>query len=190
MLKKLAEKKVLEKNGIILRLGVFNEDNLSNYFGNIPVTTYEMLIDFLNKNQNKKNSIINLINIKKSNLSFKSLIWKKFYNISFIFPSIKIFQLIFSGVPKILGFKTMAFIGVYLDKAMNNSTAVNKLNQIPEILECHYTTGNWSIFIKIMCKDNEHLMNLLNNKIQNIPGISRTETFISLDQQISRQIAL
>jgi Lrp/AsnC family transcriptional regulator for asnA, asnC and gidA len=92
--------------------------------------------------------------------------------------------------PKILGFKTMAFIGVYLDKAMNNSTAVNKLNQIPEILECHYTTGNWSIFIKIMCKDNEHLMNLLNNKIQNIPGISRTETFISLDQQISRQIAL
>ena len=72
--------------------------------------------------------------------------------------------------PKILGFKTMAFIGVYLDKAMNNLIAVNKLNQIPEILECHYTTGNWSIFIKIMCKDNEHLMNLLNKKIQNIPG--------------------
>lgn len=92
--------------------------------------------------------------------------------------------------PKILGFKTMAFIGVYLDKAMNNLIAVNKLNQIPEILECHYTTGNWSIFIKIMCKDNEHLMNLLNKKIQNIPGISRTETFISLDQQISRQIAV
>jgi len=91
---------------------------------------------------------------------------------------------------KVLGYKTMAFIGVFLDKAMNNLTAVNKLNKIPEVLECHYTTGNWSVFVKILCKDNEHLMNLLNNSIQKIPGISRTETFISLDQQISRQIAI
>ena len=73
---------------------------------------------------------------------------------------------------------------------MNNLTAVNKLNKIPEVLECHYTTGNWSVFVKILCKDNEHLMNLLNNSIQKIPGISRTETFISLDQQIFRQIAI
>jgi Lrp/AsnC family transcriptional regulator for asnA, asnC and gidA len=91
---------------------------------------------------------------------------------------------------KVLGYKTMAFIGVFLDKAMNNLTAVNKLNKIPEVLECHYTTGNWSVFVKILCKDNEHLMNLLNNNIQKIPGISRTETFISLDQQIFRQIAI
>jgi|TARA_B110000438_G_C15818288_1_gene653026 Lrp/AsnC family transcriptional regulator for asnA, asnC and gidA len=91
---------------------------------------------------------------------------------------------------KVLGYKTMAFIGVFLDKAMNNLTAVNKLNKIPEVLECHYTTGNWSVFVKILCKDNEHLMNLLNNSIQKIPGISRTETFISLDQQIFRQIAI
>jgi len=91
---------------------------------------------------------------------------------------------------KFLCYKTMAFIGVFLDKAMNNLTAVNKLNKIPEVLECHYTTGNWSVFVKILCKDNEHLMNLLNNSIQKIPGISRTETFISLDQQIFRQIAI
>ena len=92
--------------------------------------------------------------------------------------------------PKALGYKTMAFIGIYLDKAMNNLTAVNKLKEIPEVLECHYTTGNWSVFIKILCKDNEHLMSLLNNRIQKISGISRTETFISLDQQIFRQIAI
>lgn len=84
----------------------------------------------------------------------------------------------------------MAFIGVYLEKAANNSEAVKELRKIPEILECHYTTGNWSILIKIICKDNEHLMQLLNTKIQPIDGVSRTETFISLDQQIERQIQL
>ena len=84
----------------------------------------------------------------------------------------------------------MAFIGIFLDKAMNNREAVFKLNEIPEVIECHYTTGNWSVFIKVLCKDNEHLMSLLNSKIQKIPGVSRTETFISLNQQIFRQIAV
>ena len=92
--------------------------------------------------------------------------------------------------PKVLGYKTMAFIGIFLDKAMNNREAVFKLNEIPEVIECHYTTGNWSVFIKVLCKDNEHLMSLLNSKIQKIPGVSRTETFISLNQQIFRQIAV
>ena len=68
--------------------------------------------------------------------------------------------------------------------------AVKRLNKIPEVIECHYTTGNWSILVKILSKNNEHLMNLLNNNIQKIPGISRTETFISLEQQISRQISI
>ena len=90
--------------------------------------------------------------------------------------------------PKILGYTTMAFIGIYLDKAIRNPEAVKQLEQIPEVLECHFTTGNWSILIKILCKDNEHLMNLLNHKIQTIEGVSRTETFISLNQQINRQI--
>jgi Lrp/AsnC family transcriptional regulator, regulator for asnA, asnC and gidA len=91
---------------------------------------------------------------------------------------------------KVLGFSTMAFVGVYLDKASSNPDAVRELKKIPEVLECHYTTGNWSILIKIICKDNQHLMNLLNTKIQAIEGVSRTETFISLDQQIDRQIQL
>lgn len=91
---------------------------------------------------------------------------------------------------KILGYSTMAFVGVYLDKAASNPEAVRELKKILEVLECHYTTGNWSILIKIICRDNEHLMNLLNTKIQAIEGVSRTETFISLDQQIDRQIQL
>ena len=78
---------------------------------------------------------------------------------------------------------------VFLDKAINTE-AVKKLDEIPEILECHYTTGNWSIFLKILCRDNEHLMNILNKKIQTIKGVSRTETFISLNQQIDKQISL
>ena len=92
--------------------------------------------------------------------------------------------------PKILGYNTMAFIGIYLDRAMSNPKAVKQLEEIPEVLECHYTTGNWSIFIKILCKNNEHLMHLLNKKVQAIDGVSRTETFISLNQQIERQIQI
>lgn len=92
--------------------------------------------------------------------------------------------------PKVLGYKTMAFVGVFLDKAVSNPTAVKELKDIPEVIECHYTTGNWSIFIKILCKDNEHLMMVLNKEIQAIEGVSRTETFISLDQQIDRQIKI
>ncbi|MDX1331631.1 MAG: Lrp/AsnC ligand binding domain-containing protein [Robiginitalea sp.] len=92
--------------------------------------------------------------------------------------------------PKSLGYTTTAYIGIYLDKAMSNPYAVRELKKIPEVLECHYTTGNWSILIKVLCRDNEHLMHLLNKKIQQIEGVSRTETFISLDQQIDRQIQI
>jgi Lrp/AsnC family transcriptional regulator for asnA, asnC and gidA len=91
---------------------------------------------------------------------------------------------------KKLGYSTMAYVGIYLDKAMRNPSAVKALKEIPEVLECHYTTGNWSILIKILCRDNEHLMHILNKEIQTIDGISRTETFISLDQQIDRQIKI
>jgi Lrp/AsnC family transcriptional regulator for asnA, asnC and gidA len=91
---------------------------------------------------------------------------------------------------KVLGYSTAAFIGIYLEKASSNPEVVKELKKIPEVLECHYTTGNWSILIKIICKDNEHLMQLLNKKIQSIDGVSRTETYISLEQQIERQIQL
>ena len=92
--------------------------------------------------------------------------------------------------PKVLGYKTLAFIGIYLDRALRNQEAVRQLKKVPEVIECHYTTGNWSVLIKILCRDNEHLMQVLNTKVQSIEGISRTETYISLDQQIQRQIEL
>jgi len=91
---------------------------------------------------------------------------------------------------KILGYTTMAFIGIFLDRATNNKTVVNQLREIKEILECHYTTGDWSILAKLICKDNEDLMEILTKKIQTIKGVARTETYISLEQQISRQITL
>ena len=92
--------------------------------------------------------------------------------------------------PKALGFTTKAFIGIFLESASLYSSVIKKLKDIPEVVECHYTTGNWSILIKILCKNNEDLMYLLNNDIQRIKGVSRTETFISLDQQINRQITI
>ena len=91
---------------------------------------------------------------------------------------------------KILGYTTMAFIGIFLDRATNNKAVVNQLKEIKEILECHYTTGDWSILAKLICKDNEDLMEILTKKIQTINGVARTETYISLEQQISRQITL
>ena len=92
--------------------------------------------------------------------------------------------------PKVLGYNTMAYVGVHLDNASKYSSAIKRLKEIPEVVESHYTTGNWSIFIKILCKDNTHLMKVLNEKIQFIKGVARTETFISLDQQIDRQLRL
>ena len=92
--------------------------------------------------------------------------------------------------PMKVGYTTLAFVGIYLEKAVDVDFAIKKLNVIEEITECHYTTGDWSILIKIYCKDNQHLMKLLNGKIQAIKGVSRTETFISLNQQISRQIRI
>ncbi|MFC4268113.1 Lrp/AsnC ligand binding domain-containing protein [Polaribacter marinivivus] len=92
--------------------------------------------------------------------------------------------------PKALGYTTAAFIGIFLDSSSLYSSAIKRLKEIPEVVESYYTTGNYAIFIKILCKNNEDLMHLLNRDIQGIKGVSRTETFISLDQQIDRQISI
>ncbi len=91
---------------------------------------------------------------------------------------------------KVLGYKTLAFVGIFLDNSTKYNEAIKRLNEIDEVIESHYTTGNYGIFIKVLCRDNEHLMQVLNHKIQKINGVARTETFISLDQQIDRQISL
>lgn len=92
--------------------------------------------------------------------------------------------------PKVLGYKTVAFVGVFLDAESKYLAVVKRLKEIPEVIESHYTTGNYAIFIKILSKDNEHLMKLLSQEIQSIKGVARIETFISLEQQIDRQIQL
>lgn len=92
--------------------------------------------------------------------------------------------------PKALGYDFCAFIGVYLNSAQAYKKVVEKLKEIPEIIEAHFLTGHFAILIKLYCENNEHLMEILINTVQNIPGVERTETFISLDQPIMRQIAI
>ena len=86
-----------------------------------------------------------------------------------------------------LGYKTMAYLGIFLDKAKDYPSVLKKLNEIPEVTEAHFTTGNYSIFAKILAKDNKHLMQILSHQLQPIKGISRTETFISLEQGIEHK---
>ena len=92
--------------------------------------------------------------------------------------------------PKKIGFNTCAYIGVFLQSAHLYPEVVKKLREIPEITQCHYTTGNYSIFIKVYTKSNEDLKNVLVDKLQSIPGIERTETFISLEEAFDRQIPI
>jgi Lrp/AsnC family transcriptional regulator for asnA, asnC and gidA len=89
---------------------------------------------------------------------------------------------------KVLGYKTTAYVGIFLEKSAQYKDAITDMMKIPEIIEAHFTTGNYAVFIKILCKDNDHLMQVLRNGIQKIRGIERTETIISLEQSISRQI--
>ncbi len=90
--------------------------------------------------------------------------------------------------PIMVGFRTCAYIGLYLDNPGKYREAIKKLADIPEVIECHYTTGNYSLFIKVYTRDNEHLREVLTDKVQAIPGVMRTETLISLEESISRQI--
>ncbi|MFN4255613.1 MAG: Lrp/AsnC ligand binding domain-containing protein [Saprospiraceae bacterium] len=87
-----------------------------------------------------------------------------------------------------LGYDITAFLGIYLDKSSLYDEVSAQLAAIPEIVDAHYTTGLYSIFAKIVCKDTFHLRQVLHDKIQKIQGIQRTETFISLEQSISRSI--
>lgn len=89
-----------------------------------------------------------------------------------------------------LGWDISAFLGIYLDKSSLYDEVAKELEQIPEIVSIHYTTGNYSIFAKIICKDTEHLRRVLHDKIQKVQGIQRTETFISLEERIIRSIPL
>ena len=87
-----------------------------------------------------------------------------------------------------LGYDISAFIGIYLDKSSMYSQVIKNLKSIPEVVAAHYTTGNYAIFARVVCKDTQHLREVLSGKIQSIQGIQRTETFISLEESINRPI--
>lgn len=90
--------------------------------------------------------------------------------------------------PKVLGYSTCTYIGVNLERGAMYRDVVPEFEKIPEIVECHFTTGPYTMLIKLYARDNEHLMDLLNNKIQMIRGVTGTETLISLDNSIAREI--
>ena len=92
--------------------------------------------------------------------------------------------------PAALGFGVCAFIGVVLDHAHTYKTVVKEIESIPEVMECHFITGGFTFLLKLRCNDHQHLMDILINTLQNIPGIAKTETFISLDELIDRQITV
>lgn len=96
----------------------------------------------------------------------------------------------FTIEPKKIGYKTCAYMGIFLEQASLYNDVLQELKKIPEITQCHFTTGNYSVFIKIFAQDNEHLKSILSDKIQLISGIARTETFISLEEGFNRSIPI
>lgn len=89
---------------------------------------------------------------------------------------------------KLLGYDVIAFIGIYLEKSSLYDTVARELGKIPEIVRMNYTTGNYSIFAEIVCKDINQLRKVLHDQLQKIKGIERTETFISLDESLNRNV--
>jgi Lrp/AsnC family transcriptional regulator for asnA, asnC and gidA len=81
-------------------------------------------------------------------------------------------------------------VGIKLEKGSMYKDVVDELKKIPEIVECHFTTGPYTMLTKVYACDNEHLMELLNNRMQQIPGVTSTETLISLEQSIKRVLPI
>ncbi len=94
--------------------------------------------------------------------------------------------------PVRLGFLTQAFVGIQvnLTSTRTHDEVFGKISKIPEVVECHHTTGKYSLFVKIYARSNEHLKNILVEKIQSILEVTSTETFISLQEGFVRQIPI
>jgi Lrp/AsnC family transcriptional regulator for asnA, asnC and gidA len=90
--------------------------------------------------------------------------------------------------PKSLGYSTCTYVGITLEKGSMYKDVVDELQHIPEVVECHFTTGPYTMMVKLYARDNEQLMDLLNGKLQGIHGVMSTETLISLEQSIKREI--
>ena len=90
--------------------------------------------------------------------------------------------------PKSLGYSTCTYVDISLEKGSMYKNVVEELQHIPEVVECHFTTGPYTMMVKLYARDNEQLMELLNGKLQGIHGVVSTETLISLEQSIKREI--
>ncbi len=90
--------------------------------------------------------------------------------------------------PTSLGYNTCTYVGIILERGNQYQSVVEELSKIPEIVECHFTTGPYTLLIKLYARDNKHLKELLNNKIQEIPSVTSTETLISLEQSIRKEV--
>ncbi|MFW5520023.1 MAG: Lrp/AsnC family transcriptional regulator [Prevotella sp.] len=91
--------------------------------------------------------------------------------------------------PEKIGYETCAYIGLYLKDPSKFDEVVEELRRIPEVVECHYTTGGFDMFIKIFAKNNHHLLNIIHDKLQPL-GLSRSETIVSFNAVINRQLPI
>lgn len=91
--------------------------------------------------------------------------------------------------PEKIGYETCAYVGLYLKDPEKFDDVVEKLHQIPEVTECHYTTGGYDMFIKIYARNNHHLLNIIHDKLQPL-GLSRSETIVSFNAVIDRQLPI
>ena len=91
--------------------------------------------------------------------------------------------------PEKIGYETCAYVGLYLKDPENFDHVLEELKKIPEVVECHYTTGGFDMFIKIYAVNNHHLLEIIHDKLQPL-GLSRSETIISFNSAIDRQLPL
>ena len=91
--------------------------------------------------------------------------------------------------PEKIGYETCAYVGLYLKNPEQFDAVVDKLKQIPEVTECHYTTGGYDIFIKIYARNNHHLLNIIHDRLQPL-GLSRSETIVSFNAVRDRQLPI
>jgi len=151
----------------------------------------------------------NAINLDQTDLKIINILledaktpYAEIGKVLFISPGtvhVRIKKLIESGIIRgttaiinhqLLGYDILAYLGVYLEKSGQSKDVSLELKNIPEVVSADYTTGVYSLFVKVRCKDTKHLKEVLAKKIQAIGGIHRTETFISLESSIDRPLSL
>lgn len=91
--------------------------------------------------------------------------------------------------PSSIGYDTCAYIGFFLKDPSQFNHVVKELEKIPEVVECHFTTGQYDMFIKLYARNNDHLLHIIHDKLQHL-GLSRTESLISFKEVFKRQIPI